>query len=85
VISVLYVILYFQGYQKFVDSLRVYVRGGTGGRGLAKYNGIGGRGGHVYVVAQERATLKSLRKQYPERRFCATTGSDSRYAGHCPE
>lgn len=57
----------------------MYVRGGTGGHGLARYNGIGGRGGNVYVVARERATLKNLCRLFPDRRFCAATGGDSRY------
>lgn len=57
----------------------MYVRGGTGGHGLARYNGIGGRGGNVYVTAQERATLKNLCRQFPDKRFCAATGGDSRY------
>lgn len=32
---------YFQ--KKFLDSLRINVRGGTGGRGLQRYGGIGSK------------------------------------------
>lgn len=38
---------------KFIDSLRIYVRGGAGGMGFPKYGGIGGKGGSVIVVAKE--------------------------------
>jgi GTPase involved in cell partitioning and DNA repair len=40
-------------YGKFIDSLRIYVRGGSGGMGFPKYGGIGGKGGNVIVVATE--------------------------------
>ncbi|PNF37440.1 GTP-binding protein 10 [Cryptotermes secundus] len=40
-------------YRKFIDSLRIYVRGGSGGMGFPKYGGIGGKGGSVIVVAAE--------------------------------
>ena len=45
----------------FIDVLRLYVMGGTGGNGLPRYGGIGGRGGNVYVVAKEgRPSLSCL-------------------------
>jgi len=56
----------------------VYVRGGAGGQGLPKYNGIGGRGGDVYVVGEERITLKALYQQFRSKRFIASKGEDSR-------
>jgi len=65
--------------QRFIDSLRVHVHGGTGGQGLANYNGIGGRGGDVYVVGNKNATLKNTRKLFPSKRFGADKGEDSRY------
>jgi GTPase involved in cell partitioning and DNA repair len=51
-------LIYFQtqvrvSYKKFIDSLRIYVRGGSGGMGFPKYGGIGGKGGNVVVVATE--------------------------------
>lgn len=38
---------------KFLDTLRLHVKGGTGGMGLPRYGGIGGKGGDVYVEAVE--------------------------------
>jgi len=66
--------------QTFFESLRVHVRGGTGGRGLDKYNGIGGKGGDIFVVAEEKASLKKIFLLCPSKRFSAPTGEDSRYA-----
>ncbi|NXG47387.1 GTPBA protein, partial [Psilopogon haemacephalus] len=61
----------------FVDSLRLYVRGGAGGMGYPRLGGEGGRGGDVWLVARERATLKGLRQRYPHKRFVAGTGANS--------
>ena len=38
-------------FRKFIDTLRVHVKGGSGGMGYPKYGGIGGKGGDVYVEA----------------------------------
>lgn len=38
---------------QFIDSLRLHVKGGSGGNGIPKYGGIGGKGGDVYVIAKE--------------------------------
>ena len=57
----------------------MYVHGGTGGQGLAKYNGIGGRGGDIYVVGAEKSTLNNIYKMFPNKRFSAHGGEDSRY------
>jgi len=38
---------------KFIDSLRIYVRGGAGGMGFPRYGGIGGKGGNVNIVAKK--------------------------------
>jgi len=54
------------------------VRGGTGGQGLANYNGIGGRGGDIYVVGEEKKTLKNVLQLFPSKRFSASKGEDSR-------
>ncbi|NXS76678.1 GTPBA protein, partial [Pandion haliaetus] len=64
-------------YGNFVDCLRLYVRGGTGGMGYPRLGGEGGRGGDVWFVAQERTTLKSIRDRYPQKRFLAGTGANS--------
>lgn len=36
----------------FVDTLRLYLRGGPGGAGHPKYGGIGGQGGNIYFEAK---------------------------------
>ncbi|CAG0882979.1 unnamed protein product [Darwinula stevensoni] len=61
----------------FIDVLRLYVMGGTGGNGLPRYGGIGGPGGNVYVVAKEDTTLKVLVKKHPNKRFKAGMGGNS--------
>ncbi|XP_048806905.1 GTP-binding protein 10 isoform X2 [Lagopus muta] len=64
-------------YGNFIDDLRLYVRGGTGGMGYPRLGGEGGRGGDVWFVAQERSTLKSMKARYPKKRFVAGTGANS--------
>ncbi|NXC18271.1 GTPBA protein, partial [Corythaeola cristata] len=64
-------------YGNFIDDLRLYVRGGTGGMGYPRLGGEGGRGGDVWFVARERTTLKSIRDRYPQKRFVAGTGANS--------
>ncbi|KAK2156770.1 hypothetical protein LSH36_205g00015 [Paralvinella palmiformis] len=62
----------------FLDKIRVYVRGGAGGQGHPKFGGQGGHGGNVYVVGDEKATLKKLIGQNPKKRFVAEPGCNSR-------
>lgn len=62
---------------KFIDALRIYVRGGAGGMGFPKYGGIGGKGGNVNVVANEGVTLRSLLTENPTKRFSAQNGGNS--------
>ncbi|XP_025954523.1 GTP-binding protein 10 isoform X1 [Dromaius novaehollandiae] len=64
-------------YGSFIDDLRLYVRGGTGGMGYPRLGGEGGRGGDVWFVAQERTTLKSVKDRYPQKRFVAGAGANS--------
>ncbi|XP_021241135.1 GTP-binding protein 10 isoform X2 [Numida meleagris] len=64
-------------YGNFIDDLRLYVRGGTGGMGYPRLGGEGGRGGDVWFIAQERSTLKSIKARYPQKRFVAGTGANS--------
>ncbi|NXD18924.1 GTPBA protein, partial [Spelaeornis formosus] len=64
-------------YSNFIDDLRVYVKGGSGGMGYPNLGGEGGRGGDVWFVARERTTLKSIRQKYPQKRFVAGTGANS--------
>lgn len=47
----------------FIDSLKLHVMGGTGGTGLPKFGGIGGQGGCVYCIGNERATFEKLAKK----------------------
>lgn len=37
----------------FLDTLRVFVKGGPGGMGIPKYGGIGGNGGNIFAVGKE--------------------------------
>ncbi|KRZ79750.1 GTP-binding protein 10 [Trichinella papuae] len=59
------------------DHLRIYVRGGSGGKGLERYGAIGGDGGDVYLEVNESATLHALAQNNPSKRFIAGKGSDS--------
>nr|XP_039269259.1 GTP-binding protein 10-like [Styela clava] len=63
----------------FIDSLRIYVRGGTGGAGLMHLGGIGGRGGDVFIVGtpDSEFSLKDLKNKFPEKRFSADAGEPS--------
>nr|XP_006114510.1 GTP-binding protein 10 [Pelodiscus sinensis] len=60
-----------------MDSLRIYVKGGTGGMGHPRLGGEGGRGGDVWLVAQEKTTLKRIKDQCPHKRFVAGVGAPS--------
>lgn len=44
---------YLKQNSKFLDSLRIHVRGGAGGFGFPRYGGEGGKGGDVNLVAME--------------------------------
>lgn len=62
----------------FIDSLRVFVRGGAGGNGLKRMGGKGGKGGDVYVEASESLlALKTVRDAFPKKRFIGGAGGDS--------
>lgn len=43
--------------RKFIDTLRLRVKGGGGGMGSPKYGGVGGPGGNVYIAAKEGKTV----------------------------
>ncbi|CAB1334618.1 unnamed protein product [Coregonus sp. 'balchen'] len=66
-----------EAYGNFVDNLRLYVRGGSGGMGLPRLGGQGGKGGDVWVVAQKEITLKRVKDKYPQKRFIAGVGTNS--------
>lgn len=67
--------------QGLIDSLRLHVSGGTGGSGLPAYGGLGGAGGNVYVVADEKATLRSVKDKLKDVAMKAGTGGDSSKKG----
>lgn len=64
-------------YGNFVDNLRLYVRGGSGGMGLPRLGGQGGKGGDVWVVATKNMTLKRIKDKFPQKRFVADAGANS--------
>lgn len=63
---------------KFLDSIRLHVKGGTGGTGLPKFGGLGGQGGCVYCVGKENVNLKSIQGKFRAKTICAGHGEDSR-------
>ena len=64
--------------QNWIDSLRIYCRGGNGGTGLPSHGGVGGRGGDVWVVGSDNVKdLKKVRKNNPKQRFIAESGGNS--------
>ena len=63
----------------FMDNLRIYTKGGTGGSGKPKVGGVGGRGGHVYVICKEDVTLKDVLNSNESKRFLASHGQVSGY------
>ncbi|KAL0985393.1 hypothetical protein UPYG_G00156310 [Umbra pygmaea] len=67
----------YRKYGNFVDNLRLYVRGGSGGMGLPRLGGEGGKGGDVWVVAMKEMTLKKMKDKYLQKRFIAAAGSNS--------
>ncbi|KAF5297708.1 hypothetical protein FQA39_LY12039 [Lamprigera yunnana] len=58
----------------FTDSLRVYVRGGTGGNGLPKFGGIGGQGGNIIFVGTESISLDDVARTNKKKHFIAGSG-----------
>lgn len=74
-----FVKLFFQELKKkFFDTLRIYVRGGGGGQGFPKYGGVGGNGGNVILVSKKKKFLKDIKDAFPNKRFIAGTGKNSR-------
>ncbi|CEF68310.1 Mitochondrial ribosome-associated GTPase 2 [Strongyloides ratti] len=46
------------------DKLRLSIKAGNGGCGLARYNGIGGNGGNVIFIAKSNVTFPSFLKKF---------------------
>ncbi|XP_061711762.1 GTP-binding protein 10 homolog [Cydia pomonella] len=63
---------------RFVDSIRLHVKGGTGGTGLPKFGGLGGQGGCVYCIGKEKANLLNISNKYRMKTISAGHGEDSR-------
>jgi len=62
----------------WIDSLRVYVRGGHGGTGLPGVHGVGGVGGSVYVQADNNLKdLATVRRNNQKQRYVAEAGENS--------
>uniref|UniRef100_A0A2S2R3Y2 GTP-binding protein 10 n=1 Tax=Sipha flava TaxID=143950 RepID=A0A2S2R3Y2_9HEMI len=68
---------YLKQNSRFLDSLRVHVKAGTGGFGFPKYGGEGGKGGDVSFVATDGMTLKDFLNKYPRKKIQAETGGNS--------
>jgi len=66
---------------RFIDTLHLHVRAGTGGAGLSRYGGLGGAGGNVYVVAKDGLTLENVAKTLKTKRIKADSGNDSTARG----
>lgn len=62
---------------KFIDSLRLNIRGGHGGNGVPRYGGVGGQGGCVYFIAKHGLTLRHIMNKYSTKRIHAISGEDS--------
>ncbi|XP_078091028.1 GTP-binding protein 10 isoform X2 [Mustelus asterias] len=45
--------------------------------GLLRLGGEGGKGGDVWIVAQDGITMKKLKDKYPDKRFVAGVGANS--------
>ncbi|KYM82160.1 GTP-binding protein 10 like protein [Atta colombica] len=66
---------------RFIDTLRLHIRGGTGGSGLSRYGGVGGAGGNIYLVAKDGLTLENVANTLKTKRVVADCGHDSSARG----
>ncbi|XP_076223932.1 GTP-binding protein 10 homolog isoform X1 [Nomia melanderi] len=64
-----------------LDSLRIHVKGGSGGSGLPRYGGIGGAGGNVFVVSEEGLTLQKVKSKMKKEVLKAAPGNPSTWRG----
>jgi len=71
---------------KFIDSVKVHVRSGNGADGLAKFGGVGGKGGDVVLEATADETLDGFYKRWRKTNIIiADSGqksSQNRIFGH---
>ena len=61
----------------FLDHLSLNVKAGSGGSGFPRFGGLGGRGGHVYIQATEKITLKNVDKNLRNKKLQAEPGKNS--------
>ena len=72
-------IILFQGKRvTFIDKVRIYVKGGTGGMGFPSAGGCGGQGGDVYVQCKDGGSL-AMFKTLGNRRQIAEHGTHYKY------
>ncbi|EEC05638.1 GTP-binding protein 10 isoform X1 [Ixodes scapularis] len=64
--------------KRFLDKLRLNVRGGNGGTGLPRFGGVGGEGGSIYVQAKDKVELKDIITKYPDKTIKAGHGGNSK-------
>ncbi|CAF0727115.1 unnamed protein product [Brachionus calyciflorus] len=64
--------------RSFIDRLRVYLKSGTGGKGLPKLGGIGGDGGSIYIQAKNNINLKQVYSANLRKRYIAGDGESSK-------
>ena len=55
----------FQGNKQWIDSLRVFCKGGHGGNGIPQYGGFGGTGGKVILKTDDVDTKKNKKNTRP--------------------
>ncbi|KAL7641400.1 UNVERIFIED_CONTAM: hypothetical protein RMT77_008540 [Armadillidium vulgare] len=64
--------------RNLIDSIRLYVKAGSGGNGHPKFGGIGGKGGDVYVEGVKNQKLEKLKKSRGEKnQWVAESGKAS--------
>lgn len=65
----------------FLDHLKLVVAGGTGGEGLPKFGGIGGKGGDVIFMADRKTSLGKLAMRTANVAIRAGNGGKSHAKG----
>ncbi|CAH1404335.1 unnamed protein product [Nezara viridula] len=63
--------------RQFLDTLRIFVKGGSGGMGLPQYGGVGGNGGNIFAVGKEGITLKEIVARNVTKRITAKNGGNA--------
>ena len=66
----------------FIDKVRIYVKGGTGGMGCPSAGGCGGNGGDIFVQCKDGSSLAHYRT-LGSRRQVAAHGTPYLYVYFC--